>query len=209
MCKSTSCYVIIGIIQAIFAFLLIPGYIISTALTFEILWKEFFYSSSAICHSSIKACAISNGIYGTFNGLVCFSSMLTSIMLAVRVGNINNLKQTKIVLTWIIVDVVFIIHLILIHIFTISSIKDASTNLASLFKRPYELGVAMSVLVLLPFTISMLVSIGFIFPIISLYRQLRIEEKEEKENARMVSPIPLMPIENYQHNPYVSNQYVY
>ena len=205
MSKSTSCYVIIGIIQAIFAFLLIPGYIISTASTYQILWKAFFYSSSAICHSSIKACAISNGIYGTFNGLVCFSSMLTSIMLAVRVGNNNNLKQTKVVITWIIVDVIFIIHQILIHIFTISSIKTASTNLSDYS----DLGVAISVIVLLPFTISMLVSVGFIFPIISLYRQLRIEEKEEKENARMVSPIPLMPIENYQHNPYVSNQYVY
>ena len=205
MSKSTSCYVIIGIIQAIFAFLLIPGYIISTASTYQILWKAFFYSSSAICHSSIKACAISNGIYGTFNGLVCFSSMLTSIMLAVRVGNNNNLKQTKVVITWIIVDVIFIIHQILIHIFTISSIKTASTNLSDYS----DLGVAISVIVLLPFTISMLVSVGFIFPIISLYRQLRIEEKEEKENARMISPIPLMPIENYQHNPYVSNQYVY
>ena len=205
MSKSTCCYVIIGIIQAIFAFLLIPGYIISTASTYQILWKAFFYSSSAICHSSIKACAISNGIYGTFNGLVCFSSMLTSIMLAVRVGNNNNLKQTKVVITWIIVDVIFIIHQILIHIFTISSIKTASTNLSDYS----DLGVAISVIVLLPFTISMLVSVGFIFPIISLYRQLRIEEKEEKENARMVSPIPLMPIENYQHNPYVSNQYVY
>ena len=205
MSKSTSCYVIIGIIQAIFAFLLIPGYIISTASTYQILWKAFFYSSSAICHSSIKACAISNGIYGTFNGLVCFSSMLTSIMLAVRVGNNNNLKQTKVVITWIIVDVIFIIHQILIHIFTISSIKTASTNLSDYS----DLGVAISVIVLLPFTISMLVSVGFIFPIISLYRQLRIEEKEEKENARMVSPIPLMPIQNYQNNPYVSNQYVY
>ena len=121
MRKSTSCYVIIGIIQAIFAFLLIPGYIITTALTFQILWKAFFYSSSAICHSSIKACAISNGIYGTFNGLVCFSSMLTSIMLAVRVGNNKNLKQTKVVITWIIVDVIFIIHHILIHIFVTGS----------------------------------------------------------------------------------------
>ena len=205
MSKSTSCYVIIGIIQAMFAFLLIPGYIISTASTYQILWKAFFYSSSAICHSSIKACAISNGIYGTFNGLVCFSSMLTSIMLAVRVGNINNLNQTKVVLTWIIVDIVFIIHQILIHIFTISSIKTASTNLS---EYP-DVGVAMSVIVLLPFTISMLVSFGFLFPIISLYRQLRREEKQQKENARVVSPIPLMPIENYQHNPYVSNQYVY
>ena len=125
MSKSASCYVIIGIIQAIFAFLLIPGYIISTASTYQILWKAFFYSSSAICHSSIKACAISNGIYGTFNGLVCFSSMLTSIMLAVRVGNNSNLKQTKVVITWIIVDVIFIIHQVLIHIFTISSIKTS------------------------------------------------------------------------------------
>merc|ERR1712136_293331 len=205
MSKSTSCYVIIGIIQALFAFLLIPGYFISTASTYQILWKAFFYSSSAICHSSIKACAISNGIYGTFNGLVCFSSMLTSIMLAVRVGNNNNLKQTKVVITWIIVDVIFIIHQILIHVFTISYIKTASTNLSDYS----DLGLAISVIVLLPFTISMIVSVGFIFPIISLYHQLRIEEKEEKENARMISPIPLMPIENCQHNPYVSNQYVY
>ena len=143
MSKSTSCYVIIGIIQAMFAFLLIPGYIISTASTYQILWKAFFYSSSAICHSSIKACAISNGIYGTFNGLVCFSSMLTSIMLAVRVGNINNLNQTKVIFTWIIVDIVFIIHQILIHIFTISSIKIASTNLSDYS----DLGVAISVIV--------------------------------------------------------------
>jgi len=126
-------------------------------------------------------------------------------MLAVRVGNNNNLKQTKVVITWIIVDVIFIIHQILIHVFTISYIKTASTNLSDYS----DLGLAISVIVLLPFTISMIVSVSFIFPIISLYRQLRIEEKEEKENARMVSPIPLMPIENYQHNPYVSNQYVY
>ena len=205
MSKSTSCYVIIGVIQAIFAFLLIPGYIISTASTYQILWKAFFYSSSAICHSSIKACAISNGIYGTFNGLVCFASMITSIMLAVRVGNTNNLKRTQVLSTWIIVDVIFIIHHILIHIFTLSSIKSASLKLSDYS----DLGVAISVIVLLPFTISMLVSIGFIFPVISFYRQLRLEEKEEKECLRTGTPIPLVPLDTYQYNPYASNQYVY
>ena len=207
MGKTTSSYVVMGIIQAIFAFLLIPGYIICTATSYQILWKAFFYSSSAICHSSIKACAISNGIYATFNGLVCFASMLTSIMLAVRVG--SNLRQTKIVLTWIIVNSIFIVHHVLIHIFTISSIKTASRNLSDYA----ELGLAMSIVVLLPFTISMFVSIGFIFPIVSFYKQLRIEEEEEEqrnmEHARMVTPIPMVPMENYQYNPYATNQYVY
>ena len=194
-----------AIIQAMFAFLLIPGYIISTATSYPILWKAFFYSSSAICHSSIKACAISNGIYGTFNGLVCFASLLTSIMIAVRIGNVNNLRQTNVLLTWIIVDAIFIIHHILLHIFTISSLKTASRSLSDYD----DLGVAISLVVLLPFTISMVVSIGFMFPMFSFYRSLRNEEEQEKENARMVSPIPLVPMDNYQYNPYVTNQYVY
>ena len=205
MGKSTSCYIIMSIIQAIFAFLLIPGYIICTSSSYPILWKAFFYSSSAICHSSIKACAISNGIYATFNGLVCFASLMTSIMLAVRIGNVDNLRPTKVLLTWIIVDVIFIIHHILLHIFTISSIKSASRNLSDYA----DLGIAISVVVLLPFSISMLVSIGFIFPMISFYRCLRNKEEQEKENARTVSPIPLVPMENYQYNQYVTNQYVY
>ena len=193
MCKTTSCHITMASIQALFAFLLIPGYIICTAASSNLLWQEFFYTSTGICHKSEKACAISNSIYSTINCLVCIASMITSIMMAISFSNINGTPsvRTKKILTWLIVQMIFIFHHIVLHIFTILSIEITSRSRSDFA----ALGVAMSTVVLIPFTISMLTSLSFIFPMFSYYRWLKEVTEKEKENARMATPIQLLPME--------------
>ena len=188
MCKRTSCFVILASIQTVFAFLLVPGYIIVTATHsyWALLWQEFFYRSSGICNQSQKACAISNAIYATFNCLSCLAAMTTSIMLAINVGNINSPYKLRILDVWLHVQAIFIFHHILLHIFTFLSI------------RPGRMSINM--IVLLPFMISMLVGILLFVFIFNYYRRIKNEMEMEKELARMESnPIPLMPMQTYAH----------
>ena len=185
--------------QAMFAFLLIPGYIICTSTSTPLLWRLFFYNTPGICNNSQKSCAIVNAIYATINCLVCSASIITSIMVSISIANANGKNRLKVLLVWLLVQMMFVLHHVLLHIFTIISIHQAATSRGDL--APLE--TMIITIVLVPFTVTMLVSIGFFIPILLHYRRLKNEIKREKENARTPTPIPLMPMYTNNYNSYI------
>ena len=196
MCKTVSCYIAMASIQAMFAFLLIPVYIICTATSYPVLWKWFFYNTRGICNASDKSCAISYAIYATFNCVVCLASIITSIMLAISIANANGKNRTKVLLTWLIVQLTFVMHHIILHIFSIMAMYIDAT------RREQEVGALINGIILIPFTISMLVAFSFFVPVLLYYRRLKREMEIEKDNERTEeqwrkmeeTSIPLVPM---------------
>ena len=86
---------------------------------------------------------------------------------------------------------IFVLHHVLLHIFTILSL-EVTSRIRSEFA---GLGMVMSIVALVPFTISMLVSFSFIFAMFSYYRRLKDQIRRELDNAKMATPIPLLPMD--------------
>ena len=210
MCKTTRCVIIMATTQSIFAFLLIPGYIVCSAASTDLLWQHVFQTSPGLCNQSDKACAIYNIIYTLLNCVVCFASMITSIMLAVNLISDNIQNRTKVILSWLVIDAIFILHLLLVTIFTIVSITQLASGIDFSKTRPginywprrgggdfEDLGAIINSIALAPFLISMIVAFGFFLPILAYYK-LFLKHESYAEDADLTNGIALVPYEAYQ-----------
>ena len=163
----------LSIIQSVLTSSLIPVYILCAHNKF--LWFEVFYNfatrsssiystnSTKTCSRSIiwqekdKPCDLYNGVYTILNCFICLASLIASIELATN-GRTSNIQTRKnILLAWLIVNMIFILHLVLLHFLTINSILIKLRSSAG--NERFE--IIISSLVLMIFTIPMIVTSVF------------------------------------------------
>ena len=171
MCNVTS----MGIAQALFAAFLIPDYFICAYNKF--LWFEVFYkfegwktkcSNSTNWRDKSNPCDLYNGIYTILNTLICLASMIASIGVATHKRNANIQTRRNTLLVWLIVDIIFLLHLVLLHILSINSIliKARSIDANSRFD------VFINSMALTTFTTSMIAAFGFL--VFGFYQYIKL-----------------------------------
>ena len=142
------------------------------------LWNQVFFRYFRDHHRPLTIA------YTVLNCLICLASMITSIILTqslVHDGDVpillfgyeieirnTKVERKNITLSWLIVDAIYVFHLLLVCILSfVSSVWLLNgRDLAAL-------GGLLNLAVLAPFAISMLVSFGFFLEVRGLYRKLQ------------------------------------
>ena len=146
---------LMGIIQSVFASIHIPVYFICTYN--KMLWFEVFYkfpgwktdcSRSTDWREKHRPCDLYNGVYTIINCFICFASIISSIELASQKKTTNYQSRKNTLLVWVIVEAVFVLHLVLLHFLAIRSIQFQSNDKDTI----------VNSLILTTFTVSMIVS---------------------------------------------------
>ena len=96
-------------------------------------------------------------------------------------------NRRKMVLSWLVVDVIFVLHHVLLHIFTIIAIVGQANG-----RELAPLMAFINMLILIPYAISMLVAVGFFPPILMYYN--RIKNKTDIQNRKNGENIEILVI---------------
>ena len=176
---------LMGIIQSIFASIHIPEYFICAYN--KMLWFEVFYkfpgwktdcSRSTDWREKHRPCDLYNGVYTIINCFICFASIISSIELASQRKNTNYQSRKTTLLLWVIVEAVFVLHLVLLHFLAIRSIQfqldDKDTIVNSL--------------ILTTFTVSMIVSFSML---VAGFLQFKIKITNSNFNSKFNYKITL------------------
>ena len=168
-----------GIIQSVFACFHIPEYFICAYN--KMLWFEVFYkfpgwktdcSRSTEWREKHRPCDLYNGIYTIINCFICLASVISSIELASQKKNTNYHSRKKTLLLWVIVEAIFVLHLVLLHFLAIKSIQiEAKSKIAIV--NPLIL------LILTTFTISLVTSFTLFFA--GFFQYIKLQMKGEFE----------------------------
>ena len=167
---------LMGIIQSVFASIHIPEYFICAYN--KMLWFEVFYkfpgwktdcSRSTDWREKHRPCDLYNGVYTIINCFICFASIISSIELASQKKNTNYQSRKNTLLVWVIVEAVFVLHLVLLHFLAIRSIQFESNDKDTI----------VNSLILTTFTLSMIVS--FTIFVAGFLKYLKLQIKGEFE----------------------------
>ena len=167
---------LMGIIQSVFASIHIPEYFICAYN--KMLWFEVFYkfpgwktdcSRSTDWREKHRPCDLYNGVYTIINCFICFASIISSIELASQKKNTNYQSRKNTLLVWVIVEAVFVLHLVLLHFLAIRSIQFESNDKDTI----------VNSLILTTFTVSMVVS--FALFVAGFLKYLKLQIKGEFE----------------------------
>ena len=165
-----------GIIQSVFASIHIPEYFICAYN--KMLWFEVFYkfpgwktdcSRLTDWREKHRPCDLYNGVYTIINCFICFASIISSIELASQKKNTNYQSRKNTLLVWVIVEAVFVLHLVLLHFLAIRSIQFESNDKDTI----------VNSLILTTFTLSMIVS--FTIFVAGFLEYLKLQIKGEFE----------------------------
>ena len=165
-----------GIIQSVFASIHIPEYFICAYN--KMLWFEVFYkfpgwktdcSRLTDWREKHRPCDLYNGVYTIINCFICFASIISSIELASQKKNTNYQSRKNTLLVWVIVEAVFVLHLVLLHFLAIRSIQFESNDKDTI----------VNSLILTTFTLSMVVS--FTIFVAGFLKYLKLQIKGEFE----------------------------
>ena len=165
-----------GIIQSVFASIHIPEYFICAYN--KMLWFEVFYkfpgwktdcSRLTDWREKHRPCDLYNGVYTIINCFICFASIISSIELASQKKNTNYQSRKNTLLVWVIVEAVFVLHLVLLHFLAIRSIQFESN----------DKDTVVNFLILTTFTLSMIVS--FTIFVAGFLKYLKLQIKGEFE----------------------------
>ena len=165
-----------GIIQSVFASIHIPEYFICAYN--KMLWFEVFYkfpgwktdcSRSTDWREKHRPCDLYNGVYTIINCFICFASIISSIELASQKKNTNYQSRKNTLLVWVIVEAIFVLHLVLLHFLAIRSIQFESNDKDTI----------VNSLILTTFTVSMVVS--FALFVAGFLKYLKLQIKGEFE----------------------------
>ena len=165
-----------GIIQSVFASIHIPEYFICAYN--KMLWFEVFYkfpgwktdcSRLTDWREKHRPCDLYNGVYTIINCFICFASIISSIELASQKKNTNYQSRKNTLLVWVIVEAVFVLHLVLLHFLAIRSIQFESNDKDTI----------VNSLILTTFTLSMIVS--FTIFVAGFLKYLKLQIKGEFE----------------------------
>ena len=165
-----------GIIQSVFASIHIPEYFICAYN--KMLWFEVFYkfpgwktdcSRSTDWREKHRPCDLYNGVYTIINCFICFASIISSIELASQKKNTNYQSRKNTLLVWVIVEAVFVLHLVLLHFLAIRSIQFESNDKDTI----------VNSLILTTFTVSMVVSLPLFVAGFLKYLKLQIKGEFE------------------------------
>lgn len=149
------------IIQAGFAELLMVGY----------LWLGL-YPGAPFFPSPYITPGLANTIYMTINVLISLMSMLTSIIGAIYASKRStHPSSTKVLLCWLIVQIVYVLHLVVLYVFIILTIATGIQGTYDSARR----GLLLNFLAAISFVTSMVLSIWFMLSMLSMYRELKNE----------------------------------
>ena len=142
------------------------------------LWFEVFYkfpgwktdcSRLTDWREKHRPCDLYNGVYTIINCFICFASIISSIELASQKKNTNYQSRKNTLLVWVIVEAVFVLHLVLLHFLAIRSIQFESNDKDTI----------VNSLILTTFTLSMIVS--FTIFVAGFLEYLKLQIKGEFE----------------------------
>ena len=142
------------------------------------LWFEVFYkfpgwktdcSRSTDWREKHRPCDLYNGIYTIINCFICFASIICSIELASQKKNTNYQSRKNTLLVWVIVEAIFVLHLVLLHFLAIRSIQFESNDKDAIINS----------LILTTFTVSM--GVSFTIFIAGFLQYLKLQIKGEFE----------------------------
>ena len=143
------------------------------------LWFEVFYkfpgwktdcSRLTDWREKHRPCDLYNGVYTIINCFICFASIISSIELASQKKNTNYQSRKNTLLVWVIVEAVFVLHLVLLHFLAIRSIQFESNDKDT---------IVNSLILTTFFTLSMIVS--FTIFVAGFLKYLKLQIKGEFE----------------------------